>query len=202
MQISPDIQHQFNSRDCYLRFSSQTYSLRKLHESIHLTNNSIQQRYNTTSRDVALPDYNMWDSKQFKCYLNNIGYPAAFSKIIYPGMKESITAAILMNQDKLSKRPNSFELYGADFMLTEDFQPWLLEINSKPALGPTTPITAKMCPQVLEDLIKGKNEHNRFFASLVSFSCNRHKREPKSENWWLRAYLQATNCKYAESKHE
>lgn len=138
-----------------MRFSSQTYNLRKLHESIHLTNNSVQSKYKNNSRDDGIPSYNMWDTNQFKLYLSNIGYSQVFNKIIYPGMKECITGAVLLNQCNLDHRKNSFELYGADFMLTEDFQPWLIEINSKPALSPTTPVTAKMCPKVLEDVVKG-----------------------------------------------
>lgn len=55
----------------------------------------------------------------------------------------------------MDKRQNSFELYGADFMLTEDFTPWLIEINSSPDLAPTTSVTARLCPQCLEDVIKG-----------------------------------------------
>ncbi|CAH1183139.1 unnamed protein product [Phaedon cochleariae] len=142
-------------KQCYLRFSSQTYNLRKLHESIHLTNNSVQSKYNrVTSKDISLPSYNMWDSNQFKNYLSDIGYPKAFAEIIYPGMKESITAAVLMHQDSIDRRAASFELYGADFMVTEDFKPWLLEINSNPALQASTPITARMCPNVLEDVIR------------------------------------------------
>ena len=33
-------------------------------------------------------------------------------------------------------------------------QPWLLEINSSPALGATTSTTARLCANVLEDVIK------------------------------------------------
>ncbi|KAI4464418.1 tubulin monoglycylase ttll3 [Holotrichia oblita] len=139
---------------CYLRFSSQTYNLRKLHESIHLTNNSVQCKYQNSNRDPALPEYNMWDSHKFKSYLEMIGYPNVFDEIIYPGMRQCITAAILIHQDYINTRKNSFELYGADFMLTEDFTPWLIEINSRPALHASTPITARMCPQVLEDVVK------------------------------------------------
>jgi tubulin monoglycylase TTLL3/8 len=138
-----------------LRFSSQTYNLRKLHESIHLTNNSVQCKYKNTSLDSALPSYNMWDSNDFVRYLTNIGYPNTFKETVYPGMKQCITAAVLMHQDKMVVRKNCFELYGADFILTEDFQPWLLEINSNPALYGSTPVTARMCPKVLEDVIKG-----------------------------------------------
>jgi tubulin monoglycylase TTLL3/8 len=142
-------------KECYLRFSSQTYNLRKLHESIHLTNNSVQCKYKNTSLDSALPSYNMWDSNDFVRYLTNIGYPNTFKDTVYPGMKQCITAAVLMHQDKMVVRKNCFELYGADFILTEDFQPWLLEINSNPALYGSTPVTARMCPKVLEDVIKG-----------------------------------------------
>lgn len=70
-------------------------------------------------------------------------------------MKESLVSALLTNQYNLDTRKNCFELYGTDFMLTEDYKPWLIEINSRPALFPSTPVTARMCPQVLEDLIKG-----------------------------------------------
>lgn len=96
----------------------------------------------------------MWDTNQFKNYLRSIGHTNVFEKVVYPGMKQCITGAILLNQDNIDVRKNSFELYGADFMITEDFQPWLIEINAKPALFASTPVTAKMCPQVLDDVIK------------------------------------------------
>ena len=56
--------------------------------------------------------------------------------------------------DGCCARKNSYELYGADFMLTTDLRPWLLEINSSPALGATTSITSRLCSAVLEDVIK------------------------------------------------
>lgn len=120
-----------------------------------------------------MPSYNMWDSTEFQNYLSNIGYPDAFQTVTYPGMKQSITAAVIMHQDKMVARKNSFELYGADFILTEDFQPWLLEINSNPALFPSTPITAKMCPKVLGDVIKGTNNKLRVALKFcfVIFLC-------------------------------
>ncbi|XP_050362260.1 tubulin glycylase 3A-like isoform X1 [Nymphalis io] len=142
-------------KDSYLRFSSQIFSLSNYHESVHLTNNAVQTKYkNNGDRDKALPDENMWDCHTFKAYLRQIGKYEMWDSKIYPGMKQCLIGAMLASQETMDKRQNSFELYGADFMLTEDFTPWLIEINSSPDLAPTTSVTARLCPQCLEDVIK------------------------------------------------
>ncbi|XP_073986584.1 tubulin glycylase 3A-like isoform X2 [Rhodnius prolixus] len=83
-----------------------------------------------------------------------IGMADRWNRVIYPGMRESITGALLTAQEHMEHRRNCFELYGADFMLTEDLVPWLIEINSSPCMSPTTSVTARMCSQCLEDVIK------------------------------------------------
>lgn len=70
-------------------------------------------------------------------------------------MRESIIGTMLACQDTMDRRPNTFELYGADFVLAEDFKPWLLEINACPDLSPSTSVTSRMCPQCLRDVVKG-----------------------------------------------
>lgn len=55
----------------------------------------------------------------------------------------------------MDRRINTFELFGADFMVSEDCQPWLIEINSSPDLGASTSVTARLCPQCLDDVLKG-----------------------------------------------
>ncbi|XP_075991994.1 protein monoglycylase TTLL8-like isoform X2 [Anticarsia gemmatalis] len=142
-------------QDCYLKFSSQKYNLMDYHESIHLTNNAVQRKYtNCTQRHCDLPQNNMWDSDKYKKYLNKIGKDKVWDNVIYPGMRKSIIAIMLSCQDTLPVCKNRFELYGCDFILDKMYKPWLIEINSSPDLNHTTPVTAKICPAVISDIIK------------------------------------------------
>uniref|UniRef100_A0A1B0GHY1 Putative tubulin glycylase 3a-like protein n=1 Tax=Lutzomyia longipalpis TaxID=7200 RepID=A0A1B0GHY1_LUTLO len=141
-------------KESYLRFSSQEYNLLNYHESVHLTNHAIQKKYVNGHRDERLPQENMWDCHTFQAYLRMIGKLELWEERIYPGMQRAIIGSMLASQDNMDRRPNTFELFGADFMVSEDFYPWLIEINSSPDLGSTTSVTARLCPQCLEDTVK------------------------------------------------
>lgn len=81
-------------------------------------------------------------------------------------MKQAIVAAVMICRGTAKPRRGSFEICGSDFMLSETYEPWLLEINRKPALYRSTPVTARMCPQVLEDVIKG--EFKQYFVFVTN----------------------------------
>lgn len=94
--------------------------------------------------------------KLLNWFFRGIGHADMWEKCIYPGMRQSIICTLLASQEHMDRSRNCFELYGADFMLGEDFSPWLIEINSCPCMQPTTSVTARMCSQCLEDVIKGR----------------------------------------------
>ncbi|XP_029162007.1 tubulin monoglycylase TTLL3-like [Nylanderia fulva] len=142
-------------RESYLRFCSQKFSLDDFHESIHLCNHAIQCKYNNCcDRDPTLPTDNMWDATTFKEYLKSQGHGDAWNELIYPGMKQGLVGSLLASQEAMDRRKNSFELYGADFMIMEDFSVWLIEINSHPDMSYSTSVTSRLCRQVMEDTIK------------------------------------------------
>ncbi|KAH8298122.1 hypothetical protein KR018_007024, partial [Drosophila ironensis] len=142
-------------RDCYLRFSSQEFTMDDLRESIHLTNNSVQKRYkNKTNRDTRLPKNNMWSLDQFKSHLHHVGAPDGTWSKIYNGFKQNLVAVVMASMDETELVQNAFELYGCDFMVDEHYNPILIEINSTPDLSPSTDITARICPMVLKDCIR------------------------------------------------
>ncbi|XP_039770039.1 protein monoglycylase TTLL8 isoform X2 [Ornithorhynchus anatinus] len=142
-------------KESYLRFSTQRFSLDSLDSSIHLCNNSVQKHLvNAADRSPQLPAYNMWTSTRFREYLQRKGRGGVWQAVIYPAMKKAVGHALKVAQDHVEPRRNSFELYGADFILGKDFRPWLIEINSSPTMLPSTPVTAQLCAQVQEDTVR------------------------------------------------
>jgi tubulin monoglycylase TTLL3/8 len=73
-------------------------------------------------------------------------------------MSESVYAVMQAARDTMSYRENTFQLFGADFVITENFVPYLIEINSIPGLNPSTCVIANLAPMLLGDILKGKHK--------------------------------------------
>lgn len=78
-------------KDCYLKFSSQEFSLTNFERSIHLTNFAVQKNYKNGERSERLPNENMWSLGEFQKYLKEIGVDEdVWFKRIYEGMKRNM----------------------------------------------------------------------------------------------------------------
>ncbi|XP_011701651.1 PREDICTED: tubulin glycylase 3A-like [Wasmannia auropunctata] len=143
-------------KDILIRFASKDFTLDNFHESIHLCNTTVQLKYRQLPIcNSSLPEQRHWSLQDFRDYLQSRGQELAWEKIIRPGIKQNLIGALLASQDNMVNRKNSFQLYGADFVVAEDFSVWLLEINTNPRLNPpSSEVTAKLYPEVIEDAMK------------------------------------------------
>uniref|UniRef100_A0A8C5NJT9 TTLL3 monoglycylase n=1 Tax=Junco hyemalis TaxID=40217 RepID=A0A8C5NJT9_JUNHY len=142
-------------QDCYLRFCSRPFSLHHLERARHLCNVSVQKWYKTSpEQDPRVPPDKIWSNKQFQEYLAQVGQADAWHKVLVPGMKAAILNALRSARDRVRFRKGNFELYGADFVVGENLQPWLLEINSCPTMSPSSAVTRQLCANVQRDTLR------------------------------------------------
>lgn len=143
-------------KNCYLKFSGHEFNLVDLSERIHLTNHTVQKRYLNGKRSKELPTHNMWVLAEFRSFLKKTGRPKVWEDQIFPGIVNIIRTCVNASLDETVFEKNNFELYGADFMITDSCDPILLEINSVPDLSSSTVSTRIVCTAVLEDIVKSE----------------------------------------------
>ena len=53
-----------------------------------------------------------------------------------------------------SKRRSTFELFGYDFIIDEDFNLWLIEVNTNPCLEESSELLKMLLPRAINDMLK------------------------------------------------
>ncbi|XP_025195685.1 tubulin glycylase 3A-like [Melanaphis sacchari] len=140
-------------KEGYVRFCANSFSMKKMDESIHLSNVRLQIKYRKI-RNPQVPEECMWNYKELQSHLRKIGQEYVWDELIFPGMSESIYAVLQAATDTMKYRDKTFQLFGADFLITENFIPYLIEINSTPGLNPSTSVIANLVPMLLNDIVK------------------------------------------------
>ena len=62
---------------------------------------------------------------------------------------------IIVNKSNSSKhgRTSSFEVYGFDILIDQNFKPWLLEVNISPSFSSSAPIDKKIKSTLMADVL-------------------------------------------------
>ena len=122
-------------KDGYIRTSSFEFQLTNFNTFVHLTNDAIQ---NNSEFYGKYEDGNKVSYSQFQKYLDtkHSGAGFDFEAQILPKIKNITIDSILASRHLVKgncKKP-VFEVFGLDFMIDENFQPWLIEINTNPCI--------------------------------------------------------------------
>lgn len=84
------------------------------------------------------------------------GCPFDIYRDIVPMMKQLIVKSIYSVRKTIdpNKRKYCFELFGYDFILDEDFNCWLIEVNTNPCLEESSQLLKMLLPRMVEDMLK------------------------------------------------
>jgi hypothetical protein len=152
--------------ECYARFSVDEYStdiasLDNLYA--HLVNYSIGKNSENfhkiivSENNVNIDGY-MWSFEDFGNYLKWATKQSGKEEDILlhkiqPRMKEIAIYTLLCASEMIEHRKNSWELYGFDFMVDDNYNTWLIEVNSSPACDYSTKVTERYVQKALVELL-------------------------------------------------
>jgi tubulin--tyrosine ligase len=71
-------------------------------------------------------------------------------------MSEIIKLTLLSVKEKINifNRSHCFEIFGYDFILDADFNPYLLEINTNPGLEESSSLIKEFVPRMIDDCLR------------------------------------------------
>ena len=158
----------FFCREGHLKSSSKFYDLSTNDKFIHITNHSLQKK---CSKFAQYEYGNEMSYDDFKKVMKEDNIPLEkFDKMIEE-MKYLIKISFKSVGTKLMKITPvlCFEIFGYDFILDNDFKPWILEINNNPGLGISSPVILKLVPRMLDDAFRLTID--KIFETKYSSEC-------------------------------
>jgi len=145
----------------YARFSVDEYSTSAgdlSNSFIHLVNNSIGKNSDNFNKTVTVENGEtiegyMWSFDSFKKYIQEKAGSDLVTSKIQPRMKEIAKWSLMCASEMIEHRKNSWELYGFDYMVDDDYNAWLIEINSSPACDYSTKVTEVYVQKALVEIL-------------------------------------------------
>jgi hypothetical protein len=138
----------------HLKCCSVKYDLSSNDNYSHLTNYSFQ-KYNDNFGKYELGNEVSFDDLQNNIDIN-YNNKVNFKRDIIPKIHEIIKFCFQSVKSKINSmnRKYTFEIFGFDFMIDCDFQPFLIEINTNPGLEESSPLIKMLVPRMLDDALR------------------------------------------------
>ncbi len=86
---------------------------------------------------------------------DQIQMPANYlQSYLIPKFKEQIILSLDSVKRKLKVGKGFFELFGYDFIMDGEYNPWLIEVNTNPCLEESSKLLEKYVPRMVNDMLK------------------------------------------------
>ena len=168
----------FFCREGHLKASSFIYDVNNINKFIHITNHSFQKK---SKKFEQYETGNEISYSEFKNFLLEEKIPLSnFDKIIEK-MKFIVKLSFQAVNNKIMRTPDvlSFELFGYDFIIDNEYNPWLLEINNNPGLSISSPVIEKIIPRMMDDAFRLTID--KIFNTRYSSDCFDKNKNYKSK---------------------
>ncbi len=152
-------------KEGHLKATCSKYDLDSNDPYIHLTNYSVQ-KHNSDFSKIEIG--NEIPFKDLQKQFDDQGLNINFKKMIYPKICKivRITAGAAKSKINILNRKNCFEIFGYDFMIDEQYNPFLIEINTNPGFEFSSPLCRILLPRLIDDTFKLTID-NEFFSSKM-----------------------------------
>ena len=143
----------FFCKEGHLKASSEFYDLSSTNKLIHITNYSLQKK---SARFEQYEDGNEISYNDFKKFLGEKNISLDKFSTMLSQMKYLVEISFKSVGKKMIKTNPvlCFEIFGYDFIIDNDFKPWILEINNNPGLCISSPVIQKLVPRMLDDAFR------------------------------------------------
>ena len=144
----------FIFKEGHLKATSLKYNPDSDNLFIHLTNYSVQKYHSHFSELEIGNEIPFYD---FQYELDRNRSKKNFKKDIYPKIVRIVRltgGAAKVGKINFMNYKNCFEIFGYDFILDENYKPYLLEINCNPGLEFSSPLIRQLLPRMIDDAFK------------------------------------------------
>lgn len=151
-------------REGLVRFASSKYNIQEdgiIDQFMHLTNYFINKNSHgyKINNDCDSLNGSKWTLSRFWRHLEE-HYPDVDTKHLWSEIVDIIVKTVVCCEGSIARysRPNckndytSYELFGFDIILDENFKPWILEVNITPSLKSDSDLDAGVKYRVIKDM--------------------------------------------------
>jgi len=137
-------------KEGHFKATSLPYDVNSQDSYVHLTNYSVQKSNKNFAKFETGNEISFTD---FECSLNN---KINVKKDLLPRVRDIIIHSMKSVCGRINKleRKICFEIFGYDFMFDENFNPFLLEVNTNPGLEISSPLIEMLIPRMIDDAFK------------------------------------------------
>ena len=142
--------------DAYVRTSCKEYDTDDLQNKfVHLTNDAVQKH----SADYGkYENGNKMSMQELQKYLRT-AFPTRnidVQRDVMGRIRTVVRQSFLAVAGKIdpNRLRHTFEVFGYDFMLDEEFKLYLIEVNTNPCLELSCPLLARIIPELLDNVFR------------------------------------------------